>query len=667
MSYGETQITRAWKLYEQGRDYNNRLTPNQYRMVDANHAFFIGNQWVHLPNSGAMSNLPKPVFNILKRVTSLFVASMTSSATKINFEPLTYVDAEGIEDPNTNIADIANAEIENLWDKFKMDFRIRDALFEGAIAGDYCAHFYWDPNKKPYGGAFNDTEGEIVMEMVDGINVMFGNPNNRNVEDQPYILVIGRDTAENLKHEAQFYKKSARNKSSDSLTNVHEIQPDADWDDQAAEGGKIELMGDENGKALVLYLYEKKRKQVDKIGPDGKKVMETVFDANGQPVYDEVDGKPVIGPDGMRAYKKKPVKEYIETVHVTKCTKNVTIFNDIDTNLTYYPIAWGNWERQKNQYHGRPLVTGIIPNQIYINSMFAMIMYHQQAMGFPKILYNGDYISEWTNEIGQALAVHNLPDNISLNSIATSIQPSDMSNQIMLAIDKAMQYTKECLGATDAQLGNVKPDNTSALIALQSSAIVPLENPRACMYEWIEDIGRILLDMMGTYYGERTIVLERVREVPTGVLDQMGSPIMTQARMKAAETFDFSKLKHLWLNTRVDVGASTYWSRIAMVQTLDNLKRDGTLDIIQYLERMPNEYIPNKEALITEMKAKLAQMPDGQQLGNPEMGPGGGAGQALGAEALISTLSPEQQAKYQSMPTEAKKALLTQAKLNNNA
>ena len=71
----------------------------------------------------------------------------------------------------------------------------------------------------------------------------------------------------------------------------------------------------------------------------------------------------------------------------------------------------------------------------------------------------------------------------------------------MAAIDKAMIYTKETLGVTDAQMGNVRPDNTSAIIALQSASNVPLENPRALLYEWVEDIGRILLDMMGTYYG----------------------------------------------------------------------------------------------------------------------------------------------------------------------
>ena len=41
------------------------------------------------------------------------------------------------------------------------------------------------------------------MELVDGLNVMFGNPNDRCVESQPYILIVGRDTVENLREEAE--------------------------------------------------------------------------------------------------------------------------------------------------------------------------------------------------------------------------------------------------------------------------------------------------------------------------------------------------------------------------------------------------------------------------------------------------------------------------------
>lgn len=618
MNPKKADITKVWQYYEAGRAYNNGLVPNQYRTVNTNIEFFAGNQWVHIPETPAMSRLPKPVFNIIKRVASLFVASLTSSATTIAFEPLAYYDGNNVADPDSDAASFATYEVQNLLEKFKMDYRIRDALFDGAQTGDWCAHFYWDPNALPYGGAYGPYRGEIKMELVDGLNVMFGNPNNCNVEEQPYILLIGRDTVENLREEAKRNKKfRPSDESNDSID--FQIQADHDTEWQAGIGGRHEPIPDDDGdgKALYAYMYFKVTEEQDVIDPKtGMPVLETVVDAKGNPVLATDDeGKPIIDMDGTPQYKTKPMRQMVTSVHVTKATKTCTIFEDVDTGLTRYPIAWGNWERQKNQYHGRALVTGIVPNQIFINSMFAMVMRHQQLLGFPKTIYNADIISQWTNEIGQAIGVRGLRPDQNINQVAYNLQPADMSNQIMMAIDKAVAYTKDCLGATDAQLGNVRPDNTSALMVLQSAAEIPLENTRANLHEWMEDIGEILLDMMGTYYGERPVLREREFEEPVvaseGAAPQIdpftGTLKTNKVIRKVVETYDFSQFKHLWLNVRVNVGATTYFSEIAMVQTLDNLRRDGVIDMIQYLERVPDRLVPQRDKLIEDLKTKVMQ------------------------------------------------------------
>ncbi len=537
--------THAWELYEQGRAYNERLDPDQYSLVNTNIEFFSGNQWLHMPDTAAMRRLPKPVFNIIKRVASLFVASLTSSAATIGFEPL----AE--DGPDADAADRATQEVKNLLEKFKMDYRIREALFDGAQTGDYCAHFYWDPDAIPYGGSLSDARGEIAMELVDGINVMFGDPGDSNVEHQPYILLLGRAPVEQLREEARLW-------GGDEL----DVEPDGEYDAMAGQGGQVELTGDDTGKALYVYLYTK--------GENG-------------------------------------------TVHVTKATRTAVIFEDIDTGLSRYPIAWGNWEKQKNQYHGRALVTGIIPNQIFINTMFAMVMRHLQMMGFPKTIYNADLIGSWSNEVGQAIGVRGLQPGQPISQVAQNLQPADMSAQILTVIDRAVSYTKDCLGATDAQMGNVSPNNTSALMVLQSASQVPLENTKAGLYEWLEDVGHILLDMMGTYYGIRPMVRERTMEEPVveGGIPQFredGTMALKAVKKRVVEEYDFSRFKDLWLRLRVDVGAASYYSEVAMTQTLDNLRNSGVLDMIQYLERVPDRLIPRKDELIEELKKTRAAM-----------------------------------------------------------
>ena len=99
----------------------------------------------------------------------------------------------------------------------------------------------------------------------------------------------------------------------------------------------------------------------------------------------------------------------------------------------------------------------MIPNQIAINKMFAMIIYHLMITAFPTAVYNADKVSAWTNEIGGQIALMNMELGDSINNVAGYLQPSQMSNQIITALDMAIRYTKECMGITDASLGAIDP------------------------------------------------------------------------------------------------------------------------------------------------------------------------------------------------------------------
>jgi len=680
----ERKCTEVWQKYERGKQFNMSLTPNYYDLCNTNVEFFCGNQWKGLSNSGAMASLPKPVFNIIKRIGSLFVASLTSSSTKVSYEPLAnrsdvvfeYDGMDDVQDKAQQIiedkeavsaAEFATSEVANLFDKLGMDYKIREALMDGIQTGDYCAHFYWDANAKPFGGSYSAYRGEIKMELVDGVNVMFSNPNNRNVEDQNYIIVIGRDTVKNLKRE---YKMHHGGKD----LGEDQIMPDTDYQYQLGDGGHTEMMmgeDDKSGKALFMYYYKKKTEKVALKNEDGTPKMIRKIGKDGKPIQKKLkDGYPMVDVEGNPIYEEEQAYDYKTTVWVSKHTKYVDIFEPVDTGLSYYPIAWGNWQQQKNCYHGRALVTEIIPNQIYINSMFALVMRHLQLQGFPKTLYDGNVIGQWSNEIGQAIAVYDLPPDRRMSDLHSVIQPADMSTQIMRCIEEAMTFTKECLGATDAQLGNVRPDNTSALIALQSSSQVPLENPQSEKYKWVEDIGRILLDMMATYYGERPVVKHKT--ITEEQIDPTtGMPTTVSKQSKVIEMYDFSKLKNLWLNVRADVGASTYWSKIAVVQTLDNLKQSGVLDVIDYLERLPSEYLPRKDELLAKLRKQVAvpqqpaqQMPQAPEESAPAAGVAAGQMPEENNAAVVASMPPNIQQAYENLGAWPQKALLQQTKLN---
>jgi len=72
----------------------------------------------------------------------------------------------------------------------------------------------------------------------------------------------------------------------------------------------------------------------------------------------------------------------------------------------------------------------------------------------------------------------------------------DMSSQVMQVIDMAISLTKDVTGATDAALGDVRPDNTSAIIAVRETAAVPLKLQEHSYHQFIEDYVRICVDIM---------------------------------------------------------------------------------------------------------------------------------------------------------------------------
>ena len=674
MNQIKNQMTNVWKYYERGKAYNNSLVPNQYNVVRTNTEFFIGNQWQNLPQTPAMSRLPKPTFNILKRVASLFIASLSSSAVTVRLEPLAHYDGSGVAGPDDDVAAFANASVNNLLEKLNFDYRLREALYDGAQTGDYCAHFYWDATAQPFGTRLGPHRGEIGMELVDGINVMFGNPNEFDIQKQPYVIVVGRDTAMNLRREMEQFRRTrngmasgtAATKSDESL-----VQADSENWDFAGVGGRTEAQADDDvGKVLYCYMYTKVQKEQEMIDPKtGLTVMEPELGPDGMPKYEE-------DANGLLIPKMVPAKETVTTVRVTKATRSTIIYEDVDTGLSLYPIAWGNWERQKNQYHGRALVTGLLPNQISINKLFASAIRHVDLMAFPKTVYNADLISSWNNEIGQAIGVHGIQPGQSIQQVAYNLQPSDMSNQVFALIDKAMAYTKECLGTTDAQMGNVKPENTSALMVLNTNAEVPLENIRAGEYEWLEDCCKIILDMQGTLYGKRPVIMSKVfKDLVIGddgvpVIDPMTGRMKTQeVTYKVVEEFDFSQLKNVALSMKIDAGATTYFSEIAMTQTLDNLRRDGTLDVIQYLERLPDKLSPRKKELIDELRGRIAQGTQANAAAGaaiPEAGTPVSVGNdtapaqggPLSQDKMVQGLPTQMEQRFDELPNIAKKTAL---------
>ena len=565
-----------WEKYDKGVSYNSTFKQNK-NYYDSNkvwNSFYNGDQWVGLEGD---QKLPHPVFNILKRITEFLVASLTSSNIAVNIEPL-----ENTAQDLANVGDFLNAEIKNVFEKTNFEYKIKEVLTDGAITGDMCFHTIFNPDKIAYRG--KNIKGEIEIELIDATNVMFGNPNIKDVEKQPYIIVVGRDTVQNLKAEAK--------------SNKDDIKQDSDVSFQTSDMAEVEIEGDEEGKALYIYYYFKHKVKNEETGEEETRVF------------------------------------------YTKCTKDAIIYENVDAKTKRYPISHANWYKQKGTYHGRGVVESVCPNQISINKLFAMAIYHMMMTAFPPMVVDADIMDSINNEVGSFIKIKGLKTSgRTFKDIAGYLEPAQMSEWIIKIIDLCFQYTKECLGVSDASLGQINPTNTSAIIAVQKSTAVPLANIKDNLYSLVEQEVLIIIDMMANKYGKRPVV----------IADDEGKRTLVD--------FDFKALQNMDLKTSIDVGETSYWSEISTLQTLDNLLAAERISFLDYLERIPNEIVPKKAELIAKLKEQLAMQQQTQPL--PEGQPTNNDAMYEQMAQYMDTLPLEQQQQIRSMqPEQAENYLL---------
>ncbi|MBQ3009422.1 MAG: hypothetical protein IJD80_07545 [Oscillospiraceae bacterium] len=264
-------------------------------------------------------------------------------------------------------------------------------------------------------------------------------------------------------------------------------------------------------------------------------------------------------------------------VWYTEVTKNGVVTPPEKMGYNYYPLAKFTWDRKKNSCHGMGAVENLIPNQIAVNKLWAMALLHQKTMAFPKIFYDKTKLESWTNRVGAAIGVIGNPND----AVATSFRANDMSNQLMEIVEKTIAFTKEFMGANDTSLGNVSPDNTSAILAVQRAATIPLENQKQFYNQFIEDCVIIIIDIISKRYGERFIETDEGR----------------------SEKLIFSEIDIKDYSWTIQTEDSTPWTEGIQMQILENLYTKQILtDAYDYVQAIPATQLKNKQQILKKLE-----------------------------------------------------------------
>ena len=369
--------------------------------------------------------------------------------------------------------------------------------------------------------------GDIATQLIDNVCYYPGNPNIPDVQSQPYIILAFREMVSRVREEAR----------KNGCENTEDITADEDNEYTAGDRGKVEQGG--AGKCNVLLKMYKK------------------------------DGR----------------------VWCEKCVRNAVVQPPKDTRLTRYPVALMNWDTRKNACHGVAEVTGLIPNQVFVNKILALSQLNQMQLSFPKVVYDRTRIREWSNKVAGAIAV-----NGDIAGAAQYLMPPGVSYDTWKGLSATLETTMRMMGANDVTLGNIKnPDNTSAFIATRDAALVPLQSQQERFYAFVEDVGLIWLDFIRQYYRAGRMI-----------------PVQQDGRRVYVPLPD-NVLDAYTMRLKVEVGPSTMWSEVQVIGTLDNLLKGGQISLRQYLERMPDGQIPMKEELLSEVKQFETQMAQAAQ------------------------------------------------------
>lgn len=592
---------QIFEEYEAGRTFKSGLgRKGLYEQGKINERFYIGDQW-----HGARCGNDRPLVrhNVIKRIGDYKMAVVASNPVTVNYSVEGVPNTVGISDrarderdafaqgqispqetmglpPEEELAVTMTAlsdYFKTTAERVKFDDLKEQALRNAYVSGTGVLYTYWDDKIRT--GLYADEsgttpiQGDIACEVLDIENVYFGDPNLYDIQVQPYIIIAQRKSVADLQREA---RRNGR-----SEAEIDAIKPDRDTGYMA--GDRAEDEPEDSRKATVLTKFWKEWAK------DGTcKIMASV------------------------------------------AVRGATIRYRWDTKLRLYPLAAFRWERRRNCAYGESEITYLIPNQIAINRMLTANVWAVMMLGMPLTIVNQDIVHQpITNDPGQLIEVNGTSEDVA-NAIRY-VNPPNFAPAFEQNITSLISNTLTQSGANDAALGDVRPDNTSAIVAVREAATMPMQTVQNRFYSFVEDVARVWAEMWVTMYGRRSLKIE----------DENGVWYMP---------FDGEKYRDLLISVKVDVGASTLWSEIQSVNTLDNLLASQIITPKQYLERLPKGSVPNLSGLIREMQeAQRAQEETAMQA--PEQ-------QGVDVQSIIDGLPPEYRQAFDSVPPEQQAAML---------
>lgn len=457
MDLKEIRESPIWLLYEKGRNYHRRV--GIIVDTDRNYRMYNGDQWDGA-NLGGIEPVQK---NFIKPIVKYKLSVIHANLYAINYSSMNFENTEFRKNAE-RYCKMLNGYAARVWERDKMDKKGRSITKDAAINDEGIMYVDFDTEKM-----------FPVNEVINKNDIFYGNENDDNIQDQPYILLRKRMPVLNA---IEFALSKGMSEDKKDL-----IIGDNDTFEQAGEAAKIEL---DDMVTIVYKMYKK----------------------NG-------------------------------TVHYSIASRWVDIAEDVDTGLSLYPIAHFIWEEKKGSARGEGEVRHLIPNQIEVNRTEMRRVLTVKDQAYPKMVANVSNIvntAELTR-VGGVIRINSATVDDVHKSVGT-LPPAQMSPDVKMLVDDLINVTRDLAGAGDTATGQVDPESASgrAILAVQQASQAPMTEQKEAFKDFIEDLAKIWLEYLIVYSengvmmeekitdanGEETIVMTNV---PQSALEQLQASV----------------------------------------------------------------------------------------------------------------------------------------------
>lgn len=429
----ENSAEQIWREYQAGSSLLTRS--GFYERNEECHSFYSGDQWRGLATDGERL----PMYNVIEPIVRYKTAVVAQNDLTVHYSFDT-ADQPELAGLCEEAGLLLNQNARVLWEQNQMDQRCWEVVEDGCVTGASYLYFYMK-------------EGQLRSEVLDSSALIFGDEQEQELNDQPYILIVQRRRVRDVQNDARAAGLPEEQ--------IAQIVPDHDTLCQTGPEGKQDTDLAEGQKCTAI----------------------------------------------LKFYKEKGNVCFVRAVRGLIYGPETAL-----EGVTRYPIAPFVWERRKGSCRGRGAVEELIANQIAINKNLARMDIAIKRFAYPKLVYNAPRIQnvEDIEKVGASIAVDD--PNVRIADLISYVQPAGINSLAYNFMNGMITTTRELCGAGDAVTGQINPERASgaAIVAVRDAATLNLNFAVAQLKRFVEDVALIWYDLLRAYHPAGLVLGGRV-------------------------------------------------------------------------------------------------------------------------------------------------------------